>query len=475
MSCEVANSPFSDPGFPNPFDNNTDHDGDNVDLSALTAFDPNSFSAGIDQSCVDPNTLSNHAGSGSPANPFDPTLTPDFTTDIYPPDFHAIQPSPYFQSIEHQQQQQHQHQQPFGAPFIPSALRNQHHAGNHRRSVSEPPGSALMHHGGQGGHFPPSNAPVIFHRDGHKLGVPRAMVVPMVKKGKQNRAAPYQQRTARQSQTQQQQQQQQQQQHQQPQPQPQPPRYQLRLGYTQQQQHSPVQRPPTSAPHNLSPGPLNHSPQQRMHQPQAMHPHQLQQQQQQQQQQHQQQQHMPPPFDQMQPHQHPQQQQQEPQYVSSRVCTPAPEAVDPFLGGLPPTPTTTSAPAFNHLGGGGGGNVTTQQQQSSPENLVVVKMGVDELRALITDVVQKAVEGLRGAAAAEGDGIDKTAADGVEADGGGVAAAAAGFSDKAGGFQRERESVDGDGDEIVVAGRFTAAGAGGADDRDHGFGPMKEE
>jgi hypothetical protein len=453
MSCEVANSPFSDPGFPNPFDNNTDHDGDNVDLSALSAFDPNSFSAGIDQSCVDPNTLSNHAGSGSPANPFDPTLTPDFTTDIYPPDFHATQPSPYFQSIEQQQHQHHQAQQPFGAPFIPSALRNQHHA-NHRRSVSEPPGSALMHHSGQGGHFPPSNAPVIFHRDGHKLGVPRAMVAPVVKKGKQNRAAPYQQRTPRQCQSQSQQ-------HQHQQPQPQPPRCQLRRGFPQQQ-HSPVQRPPTSAPHNLSPGPLNHSPQQRMHQPQAMHPHQLQHQQQQQ--------HHMPPLDQMQPHH----QQQEPQYVSSRVCTPAPEALDPFLGGLPPTPTTTtSAPAFNHLAGGGGIVTTPQQQQSSPENLVVVKMGVGELRALITDVVQKAVEGLRGAAAAaaEGESSDKTAAGGVEAEGGGVAAA--GFSDKAGVFQRERESVDGDGDEIVVAGRLTAGA--GAGDGDHGFSPMKEE
>ena len=440
MSCEVANSPFSDPGFPNPFDNNTDHDGDNVDLSALAAFDPNNFSASIDQSCVDPNTLSNHAGSGPPANPFDPTLTSDFTTDIYPPDFHAIQPSPYFQSIEQQQQHHHQHQQPFGAPFIPSALRNQHHA-NHRRSVSEPPGSALMHHSQS--HFPPSNAPVIFHRDGHKLGVPRAMVAPMVKKGKQSRAAPYQQRTPRQSQTQQQQQH----------PQPQPSRYQLRRGYTQQQQQSPVQRPPTSAPHNLSPVHMNQSPQQqpqRMHQPQAMHPHQLQQQQ------HQQQQHMPP-FD----HQMPQPHQQEPQYVSSRVCTPAPEAVDPFLSGLPPTPTTLSTPAFNHLGGSG---TTPQQQQSSPENLVVVKMGVDELRALITDVVQKAVEGLR---AAEHEKSKTTSAVDVDP----VDAGAAVPSGKGVGFQQQEEE-EVDGDEIVVAGSFTAA-AGNL--HDHGFSPMKEE
>jgi hypothetical protein len=451
MSCEVANSPFSDPGFPNPFDtnNSNDHDGDNVDLSALAAFDPNNFSGAIDQNCVDPNALSNHAGSGSPSNPFDPTLTPDFTTDIYPPDFHAIQPSPYFQSIEqpqqHQQQLQQLQQPPFGAPFIPSALRNQHHA-NHRRSVSEPPGSALMHHNQS--HFPPSNAPVIFHRDGHKLGVPRAMVAPMVKKGKQNRAAPYQQRTPRQAQTPQQQ------------PQPQPPRYQLRRAYTQQQQHSPIQRPPTSAPQNLSPVPLNHSPQQqRMHQPQAMHPHQLQHQQIQQ---HPQQQHHMPPFDPMQQPHH-----QEPQYVSSRVCTPAPEAVDPFLCGLPPTPTATmSAPAFGngHMGGGIATTPQQQQQQRSPENLVVVKMGVDELRALITDVVQKAVEGLR---AAEGEKNTTTAAGvdaGVVIDG----------SDK--GVEFRNDDEEGMGDEIVVAGSYTAAdNVGTAENQNHQFSPMKEE
>jgi hypothetical protein len=441
MSCEVANSPFSDPGFPNPFDANTDHDGDNVDLSALAAFDPNNFGGAIDQSCVDPNTLSNHAGSGSPANQFDPTLTADFTTDIYPPEFHGIQPSPYFQSIEQQQHGHQQHQQqPFGAPFIPSALRNQHHA-NHHRSVSEPPGSALMHHNQN--HFPQSNAPVIFHRDGHKLGVPRAMVAPMIKKGKQNRAAPYQQRTPRQSQTQQHQQ-----------PQPQPPRYQLRRAYTQQQQ-SPVQRPPTSAPHNLPPVPMNHSPQQRMHQPQAMHPHQLQQLQQQHPHQHM------PPFD----HQMPQPHHQEPQYVSSRVCTPAPEAVDPFLCGLPPTPTATGAPALNHLGG----NVMTpqqqpqqqqqQQQQSSPENLVVVKMGVEELRALITDVVQKAVEGLRAA----GGGDSKAAAVKVN-----VEAGADGVLDKDPEFRDE----EGEGDEIVVAGSLVDADV---ENQNHDFSPMKEE
>lgn len=125
-----------------------------------------------------------------------------------------------------------------------------------------------------------------------------------------------------------------------------------------------------------------------------------------------------------------------------------------------------STPAFNQLGGSG----TTpqqqqqQQQQSSPENLVVVKMGVDELRALITDVVQKAVEGLR---AAEHEKSKTTSAVDVDP----VDAGAAVPSGKGVGFQQQEEE-EVDGDEIVVAGSFTAA-AGNL--HDHGFSPMKEE
>ena len=100
-----------------------------------------------------------------------------------------------------------------------------------------------------------------------------------------------------------------------------------------------------------------------------------------------------------------------------------------------------------------GGNVTTsqqqQQQQRYPENLVVVKMGVDELRALITDVVQKAVEGLRAAAAA--DVADSGV--GAGADGGGGVVVVDEGSDKG----DESRDEDGDGDEIVVAGGFAAA------------------
>jgi hypothetical protein len=84
-----------------------------------------------------------------------------------------------------------------------------------------------------------------------------------------------------------------------------------------------------------------------------------------------------------------------------------------------------------------------QQQQSSPENLVVVKMGVEELRALITDVVQKAVEGLRAA-----EGGDSKAAVKVN-----VEAGADGVLDK----DLEFRDEEGEGDEIVVAGSFVDA------------------
>jgi hypothetical protein len=100
-----------------------------------------------------------------------------------------------------------------------------------------------------------------------------------------------------------------------------------------------------------------------------------------------------------------------------------------------------------------------QQQQSSPENLVVVKMGVEELRALITDVVQKAVEGLR---AAEG-GDSKAAAVKVS-----VEAGADGVLDKDLGFRDE----EGEGDEIVVAGSFVDADV---ENQNHDFSPMKED
>jgi hypothetical protein len=86
-----------------------------------------------------------------------------------------------------------------------------------------------------------------------------------------------------------------------------------------------------------------------------------------------------------------------------------------------------------------------QQQQSSPENLVVVKMGVEELRALITDVVQKAVEGL-GAA----EGGDSKAAAVVKVN---VEAGADGVLDK----DLEFRDEEGEGDEIVVAGSFVDA------------------
>nr|OQO17298.1 hypothetical protein B0A51_13816 [Rachicladosporium sp. CCFEE 5018] len=68
----------------------------------------------------------------------------------------------------------------------------------------------------------------------------------------------------------------------------------------------------------------------------------------------------------------------------SRVCTPAPEAVDPMLIMAGPAPAA----------------VMTNQAQSvmssvSAPKAVVIKMSVDELRALMTEVVQKVLDGVQ--------------------------------------------------------------------------------
>lgn len=308
MSCEVATSPFAGPGFASSF--NVDNaEGDKADFAALRDFN---YSFGPpDQNCVDPQNLSN---AGSPSAHFDPTLTPNFTSDNYPPDFNGAPAAPYFQSVE----------QPFGAPAFPLHLQNQH---LHRRSVSEPPDGALLHyHQQQQDHPPHPNAPVTFHRDGQLLHITRGASRPPSKRAKQSRAQPYQ-RSPRQ-------------------PLPIQSRYQLR--------RQPIHLPPTSAPNGL---PVGHPLQQ-----QQMVPHHV-------------------AFEQV-PHQ--------PQYVSSRVCTPAPEAIDPFLEG------SAHAPVIADMGSHGRGASRGQQNNTPVAESVVIRMGVQELRELIEEAVQKAVGGLQG-------------------------------------------------------------------------------
>ena len=357
MSCEVANSPFADPGLASPF--NVDNaQGDKADYAALGDFN---YSFGpADQSCVNPQNLSN---AGSPSDHFDPTLTPDFTPDNYPADINGISAAPYFQSVE----------QSFGAPAFPLHLQNQH---LHRRSVSEPPDGALLHHHQQ--HQPPHpDAPVTFHRDGQLLHITRAASRPPSKRAKQSRAQPYQ-RGPRQ-------------------PPPIQSRYHLRRAPTQ-----PTHLPPTSVPHGLA---ANHP----LLQQQQMVPHHV-------------------PFEQL-PHQ--------PQYVSSRVCTPAPEAIDPFLAAPSQTPAVASM--GNH-----GREVFEGQQNSMPvAESVVIRMGVQELRELIKEAVQKAVGGLQG---------EKPVADGglVAQEQVDEVVAASGQADQSSGGVSE-VVVDDGGDEVLAA------------------------
>jgi hypothetical protein len=300
MSCEVANSPFPDPGFASPFDIDGAHGDSKVDFTSLKEFNYTFGTA--DNSFVDPQNLSN---AGSPSCHFDPSLAPDFAPNIYPTDLNAVPASPYFQSLE----------QPFNNHIAPPHLQNQH---LHRRSVSEPPDGALLHH-----HAPHLHGPVTLHRDGQPLGVSRVNA-PLIKRAKQSRAQPYK-RSPRQPQ-----------QHQ--------SRYQLRRTHTQS-----THLPPTSVPYGMLVD--------RSAQPQQMHN---------------------MPFQQM-PH--------EPQYVSSRVCTPAPEAIDPFLDA---SPMPMVAPMIAQ------GAFQSQTGNDTPgSKSVTIKMGVDELRTMITEVVQKAVQGLQ--------------------------------------------------------------------------------
>lgn len=305
MSCDVADSPFSDPGFANPFDDANAYE-DKLDFAPLEQF--NSSFGTIDQGCVDPQALSNAA---SPSGNLDATLTPNCTPEMYPSTFSAAPASPYFQSVE----------QPFGGHVVPPHLQTQH---LHRRSVSEPPDGALMHH-----HVPQQNSPVTFHRGGTILGSSRHET-PLIKRVKQTRLQPYQRSPRKQQATQ--------------------SRYQLRHNPTQS-----IHPPPTSVPHGL---PVQHSPQPQHFQHVPL-------------------EHMP----------------QQPHYVSSRVCTPAPEAIDPFLGASP-------APTITHMGNiglphGDGGAQARARQDMHIDKSVTIKMGIDELRALMTEVVQKAVEGLQ--------------------------------------------------------------------------------
>jgi hypothetical protein len=300
MSCEVANSPFPDPGFASPFDLNSTRGDSKVDFESLKDF--NYTFGAADHGFVDPQNLSN---AGSPSGHFGPALTPDFAPNVYPSDLNATSATPYFQSVE----------QPFGNHIAPPHLHDQH---LHRRSVSEPPDGALMHH-----HAPHLHGLVTLHRDGQPLGVSRVNA-PLIKRAKQSRAQPYK-RNPRQ-------------------PQQNQSRYELRRTHTQS-----THLPPTSVPYGM---PVSHS-----LQPQQMH-------------------HMP--FQQM-PH--------EPQYVSSRVCTPAPEAIDPFLDASP-MPMVAPMIAQGAFQGHTGNDTPTSKS-------VTIKMGVDELRTMITEVVQKAVQGLK--------------------------------------------------------------------------------
>lgn len=388
MSCEVAKSPLYEPGA-NAFDstngqktddNNNVQADETINLSPISEFNTN-FN---DLPCIDPQNLSN---AGSPSYNPNTTLTPDFTTDTYPQEFASTPGSPYFHSIEHALGGAAPSPPP---SFIPPHLSN-HHQHLHRRSVSEPPDSSLMHYNPHHPHqhphpqnhgFPQQASPVIFHRDGHNLGTPRS-AVPAQKKTKQTRSQPYRS-------------------HQQERPQRHPTqsRYHLRRAYTQHSERV----PPTSAPvyggMNMNVGtgmgvgvhtaPLQQG---KLHHPQPT-----------------------TPID------------RNIHFVSSRVCTPVPEpspaavmgvgigVIDPFLATTPALPAASlPAPAQSHTAASAGlpphGNATSECPRAGAQangicepgtatvarsgKSVVIYLGVEELRGLIGEAVREGLKGWR--------------------------------------------------------------------------------
>ncbi|KAK6407842.1 hypothetical protein LTR95_018493 [Oleoguttula sp. CCFEE 5521] len=293
MSCDVADSPFSDSALDTTIDSKSNRR--SIDLTAIHDFN-NEFSNGLDNDSRDPLDFGN---SNTDLFGLDQTYTPDSSLSFYP-DFGSNTESPYFQTIENTP-----------APFIPSLLKHQY-SNSHRRSVSEPPDGGMLHHRPQN-----PDGGMIFHRDGHKLGTPapKSSYHHAAKRMKPSCRPPSYIRTQMQSPHS-------------------PSRYQLRRSHTQ-----PYGAAPTSVPmQHTTPPPMSHFPFEPVH--------------------------------------------ESPHFGPSRVCTPAPEAVDPMLimSGPPPAAVMT--------------NQAQNIMSSAPTpEAVVIKMSVDELRALMTEVVQKVLDG----------------------------------------------------------------------------------
>ncbi|KAK3721476.1 hypothetical protein LTR37_003032 [Vermiconidia calcicola] len=311
MSCEVASSPFPDNIFDEDWKN---CGGDSMELEAIVAFNAGVNSNDSNSGGIDPQLLSSvsspaqsieTAFNDNGTNP-DQNLAQDDLSlfDSYPaPPDGAQQASAATPYFHRSIEQPYSLMQP--PMYTPSPLRNQF---QHRRSVSEPPAGFPDHvHLSQ----QPPQSQITFTRSGTPLGTPRLpngtpISRTMSKQRYLNRQQPYPVTKRL----------------------PQQGRYQLRRTQTQ-----PV-RPdnaPTSTPmmqHISSPPP-------------------------------------PPP-----PHQHMMMMQQSvsspPQFVSTRVCTPAPSPqqtnIDPRLA----TPEKKAA--------------------------VAIPVTVEELRAMITEAVQKAFQ-----------------------------------------------------------------------------------
>lgn len=360
MACDIANSSPSPSPYPENFLDDTwgSKDPETTDLDTLAEFNAAFGGNGDGNAGIDPQMLSNPSsptsaftGTAFDTTPFDQSLNPETSAGLGAyPSMDFASPAPYYQ----QSMELHS-----AAPFQPSALRYQ----TRQRSVSEPPDGFAQHHPHQPRYVQSGGPPMMFHRGGHYLGRPQATTLKSLPKGKagqQMRSQPYKCKPSRQTEQHQQQQ-----------------RYQLRRAQTQ-----PVRPPPTSVPAGMGMGismPPNASP-------------------------------MPQPM--MAGHMLPQQQAFDPlppvmegqAYVTSRVCTPAPEIPPPpAMMGSPAQPQhtpqidpllTQATPSLTSAGASVGGSAPAAGYGGT--TAVTVPLTVDELRAMIFEAVQKAVKGLGG-------------------------------------------------------------------------------
>ncbi|KAK6393488.1 hypothetical protein LTR65_002360 [Meristemomyces frigidus] len=327
MACDVASSPYSEGILDDSWGSKNP---ETTDLDAIVDFNA-AFGGGNDENnTINPQMLSNPSSPASSynnafnSNGVDHTLSPEPTSL-------GAYPTDFANSQSSATPYYHPSLELNPAlHFQPPGLRYQ----TRQRSISEPPDGFAQHR------QMPNGPDVTFHRGGHFLGYQQQQGPKPLKslpKGKlghqQMRSQPYKCKPNRAADHHQQQQQ----------------RYQLRRTQTQ------PMRPPMSVPAMPPPHPMAHM-QMQSHGQHMFEP-------------------LPPVMEGQ-------------RYVTSRVCTPVPEALPPVMAQSPRQQEIDPLlmmplPLAAVVGSDQGGKQT-----------VTVPLTVEELRAMIMEAVQKAVKGV---------------------------------------------------------------------------------